>query len=127
MTPRSPIRNITDYGPDDSAYQALTQTVAQTLVDVGLAVYEDAAAAMQMAEEDRHAIVFVLFDRAYSDPAMTDAIMALLNHRASLVYWYVVGEQPEVEDDEPVDLDMGITVIGVYNADMPAEAITVIT
>lgn len=123
------IRNVRDYGPaDDPAYQALTQLAAQTLVDVGLAVYEDAASAIRMGPEgDLHAVVFVLFDRSYTDPAMTDAVMALLGSRAPLTNWYVVGEQPEIEDDDPDDVDLGITVIGSYPASMSAEAVTVIT
>lgn len=128
MTQPSAIRNVTDYGPDEPAYQALKQMVAQTLVDVGLAVWEDAAAAMRIGpEEERCAIVFVLFDRAFTDPALTDAIMALLGSRASQVYWYVVGEQPEPDEDEQLDLDMGVTVIGSYPAGLSAGAVTVIT
>lgn len=113
------MRIAQDFGPDEPVYRRLVELIAQTLGDVGLA--DDAAegSVLQMAEEALRGICFVLFDRSYDsdETAFTDALMALLSHRAPLVNWYVV----------PISEDNAVTVIGTYPADMPEQSITVST
>lgn len=112
------LRDIASYEPR-RIHELLTELICTTLADVHLADGGAEADVMQLSDGDRRGIVLVLYDRSYEtdETDFTDAIMALLNHRAAHVYWYVVADTEE----------NAVTVIGAYAADMPVEAVTPVT
>lgn len=119
--------NFADWGPqDDPVYRRLALLVTTTLADVHLLTDDTAAVSMmQIREEDKRGLVYVLHGTSYTETDFTDAVMALLGTRAPSVYWYVVPMGPgQDEEDDP---EPSVNVIGVYDAAMPAEAITVVT
>lgn len=117
------MKTYADWGPpNDPTYQRLIELVSTTLVDVHLTDHDGQISVMQVVEEDKRALVYVLHGVSYVESDFTDAVMALLGTRAPAVNWYVVPMDDDDGDQEP-----STNVIGVYDADMPPDVITVVT